>query len=128
MERNRLSLLALLLPAALSAQTMTDGEALDQMRYDVQYLASDRLEGREAGTPGEKLAVDYVVAKYGNVGLMPYGDSATYLQASPSTLSPCSVLPTRCSRSAHLQGEGSPPCLQQQRRTAHQGGEGLLWY
>jgi hypothetical protein len=81
MERNRLSLLALLLPAALSAQTMTDGEALDQMRYDVQYLASDRLEGREAGTPGEKLAVDYVVAKYGNVGLMPYGDSATYLQA-----------------------------------------------
>ncbi|HMC98013.1 MAG TPA: hypothetical protein VKG92_10175, partial [Flavobacteriales bacterium] len=47
----------------------------------MKYLASDLLEGRETGTPGEKLAVDYIAAKFGNVGLMPYGDSATYLQA-----------------------------------------------
>ena len=74
-------LAALVSPYLLSAQTMPDAEVLDQMRYDVKYLASDLLEGREAGTPGEKLAVDYVAAKFGNMGLMPYGDSATYLQA-----------------------------------------------
>lgn len=64
-----------------SAQLLSDAEALDQMRFDVQYLASDLLEGREAGTKGEELAVDYIKAKFGNVGLMPYGDAATYVQS-----------------------------------------------
>lgn len=64
----------------IHAQTMPDADALDQMRYDVKYLASDLLEGREAGTPGERLAVDYIAAKFGNVGLMPYGADAGYLQ------------------------------------------------
>ncbi len=73
---------ALLLGATLPAmaQLQSDQDALDQMKYDVQYLASDRLEGREAGMPGEKLAVDYIAAKFGNVGLMPYGENASYLQ------------------------------------------------
>ena len=38
------------------------------MKYDVKYLASDLLEGRETGMPGEKLAVDYIAGKFGNVG------------------------------------------------------------
>ncbi len=72
---------ALMSPNLLLAQQMPDADVLDQMRFDVKYLASDLLEGREAGMPGEKLAVDYVAAKFGNVGLMPYGDSATYVQS-----------------------------------------------
>ncbi|MEO8590284.1 MAG: M28 family peptidase [Flavobacteriales bacterium] len=79
--RSVLLLLVVVSPCALRAQLMPDADVLDQMRYDVKYLASDRLEGRETGTPGEKLAVDYIAAKFGNVGLMPYGDRATYLQA-----------------------------------------------
>ena len=75
---------------------MPDADVLDQMRYDVKYLSSDRLEGREAGTPGEKLAVDYIAAKYGNVGLMPYGDNATYVQAftfnAPPKLGPTNAM------------------------------------
>lgn len=73
---------ALLLGASLPAmaQLQSDQDALDQMKYDVQYLASDLLEGREAGMPGEQLAVDYIAAKFGNVGLMPYGENASYLQ------------------------------------------------
>lgn len=69
--------------AALTAQAQlrSDADLLEQMRYDVQYLASDLLEGREAGTRGEKLAVDYIAGKFGNAGLMPYGDSATYIQS-----------------------------------------------
>ena len=75
------TLLLFALPPVLFAQLQSDADALDQMRYDVKYLASEQLEGREAGTPGERLAADYIVAKFGNVGLMPYGDSASYLQA-----------------------------------------------
>lgn len=70
-----------LLPALAHAQLKSDADVLDQMRYDVQYLASDLLEGREAGTKGEKLAVDYIAGKFGNIGLMPYGDSASYIQS-----------------------------------------------
>ncbi len=82
MNAIRTSLIALaLLPQVVLAQLRSDPDVLDQMRNDVRYLASDLLEGREAGTPGEKLAVDYIAAKFGNVGLMPYGDSATYLQS-----------------------------------------------
>jgi hypothetical protein len=70
-----------LLSCSEHAQLKSDADVLDQMRYDVQYLASDLLEGREAGTKGEKLAVDYIAGKFGGIGLMPYGDSATYIQS-----------------------------------------------
>ena len=74
-------LVALLVaPLAAPAQLMPDADVLDQMKYDVKYLASDLLEGREAGTEGERKAVEYIAAKFGNVGLMPYGDKASYLQ------------------------------------------------
>jgi len=76
-----LSALFLGAPLLLSAQLQSDADARDQMKYDVKYLASDLLEGREAGTAGERLAVEYIAAKFGNVGLMPYGDSASYVQA-----------------------------------------------
>lgn len=79
--RKTLLLAALAFGGSAMAQLLSDAEALDQMRFDVRYLASDLLEGREAGTKGEQLAVDYIKAKFGNVGLMPYGDQATYVQA-----------------------------------------------
>ena len=58
------------------------------MKYDVQYLASDLLEGREAGTKGERLAAEYIRQKFSTIGLMPYGDSATYLQKFNFTAPP----------------------------------------
>lgn len=73
--------LLLLASAPMHAQLLGDQEARDQMKYDVQYLASDLLEGREAGTKGERMAGDYIVQKMASIGLMPYGDSATYRQA-----------------------------------------------
>lgn len=38
-------LLLLLVPTLTHAQQKSDADVLDQMRYDVQYLASDLLEG-----------------------------------------------------------------------------------
>jgi hypothetical protein len=83
-----LLLAALYTPVIGHAQLQGDSDARDQMKYDVKYLASDLLEGREAGTEGERKAVDYIAAKFGNVGLMPYGDNATYLQAFNFKLDP----------------------------------------
>ena len=81
MHSRPLLIASLCVPLLASAQLMPDADAKDQMKYDVKYLASDLLEGRETGMPGEKLAVDYIARKFGNVGLMPYGDKASYLQA-----------------------------------------------
>ena len=47
------------------------------------YLASDELEGREAGTPGYDLAAAYVSSRFREIGLTPAGDGGTYYQTVP---------------------------------------------
>ncbi len=39
----------------------------------VQFLAGDKLAGRDTGSPGERAAGDYVVARFENAGLKPGG-------------------------------------------------------
>src|SRR4051812_20874058 len=57
----------LLATTALSAQTTVASKT----KAHVEYLASDRLEGREAGTPSERLAGDYIAAQLARVGANP---------------------------------------------------------
>ena len=40
-----------------------------QLVDDVTYLASDELEGRETGTEGERLAADYLLTRFKDIGL-----------------------------------------------------------
>ena len=54
---------------------------LANMQTHIAYLASDKLEGRRTGTAGEKLAYEYISAEFSKTGLLPMGDSGTYLQA-----------------------------------------------
>lgn len=56
-------------------------KSVARMRKSVDYLASDRLEGRRTGTAGEKLAYDYISNEFNKAGLSPLGDSGTFLQA-----------------------------------------------
>ncbi len=49
----------------------------------VQHLASDKLGGRNAGSPGHKMAADYVAAQFSKAGLSPCGDAGTFLQRVP---------------------------------------------
>ncbi|RZK45488.1 MAG: peptidase M28, partial [Pedobacter sp.] len=50
------------------------------IRKDITYLADDKLLGRLPGTPGYKMAVDYVVERFKEIGLTPAGDSGTFIQ------------------------------------------------
>jgi len=54
-----------------------------RMRTDVQYLASDKLEGRGVGTNGEKLATDYLAAELKKAGAQPAGEGGGYFQSVP---------------------------------------------
>ncbi len=60
-------------------------KALEQVRPEaikahIAYLADDRLLGRQAGTPGYQLAVDYVTQQLQALGVQPAGEGGTYVQ------------------------------------------------
>jgi len=63
----------LALPISALAQTsygeLYEGERATQMRADVEYLASDALAGRGAGTEGEDLAAEYISKRFSEMGL-----------------------------------------------------------
>ena len=58
---------------------LTKGEITPaDMRQHVTYLASDELDGRLTGTPGEKLATQYVADVFKGIGLEAYGDEGWF--------------------------------------------------
>jgi len=58
----------------------TDKVIITNLQTEINYLASDSLEGRRTGTNGEKLAYEYLVNEFTKVGLIPKGNNNTYLQ------------------------------------------------
>lgn len=66
-----------------SAQRLkkSDKTIIENLKSEIGFLASDRLEGRRTGTPGEKLAYEYLADQFKNLGLLPKGDNNTFLQA-----------------------------------------------
>jgi hypothetical protein len=51
---------------------------------DIFVLASDSLQGRRSGSPGEKKAGDYIISEFSEAGLQPLGnDSGSYIQSLP---------------------------------------------
>jgi len=63
-------------------QNKADRQLMKNLKLHVQYLASDVLEGRRAGSEGEQKAVDYIIAQYEAAGIQPMGTKG-YLQAFP---------------------------------------------
>ena len=52
----------------------------DDVRIHLKYLASEAMEGRLTGTPGEQLATDYAARVFESLGLEPAGDDGTWFQ------------------------------------------------
>jgi aminopeptidase YwaD len=52
------------------------------LRSHIEYLASDKLEGRRTGTEGESLAAEYIASTFQRAGLQPKGTEG-YLQPFP---------------------------------------------
>lgn len=51
---------------------------LRDMRRDVEFLASDKLEGRMTGSPGEKKAAAYIAKRMKKSGLSPAGNNGFF--------------------------------------------------
>jgi hypothetical protein len=67
------------LEAPTAATTTPDFTEAD-MRQHINYLASDALQGRLTGTPGEQAATQYVADLFQSWGLQPAGDDDTWFQ------------------------------------------------
>jgi hypothetical protein len=77
-----------------SAQTCPDAATLTRdltlPLSAVRFLADDALNGRLAGSDGERCAGDYLAAEFRRLGLQAAGDNGTYFQSLPlaSALNP----------------------------------------
>lgn len=61
--------LAFSFPALAQKIKKADKIILANLETHIRYLADDKLEGRRAGTPGEKLASNYISTEFHNAGL-----------------------------------------------------------
>ena len=73
----------LLLTTFAHAQRLrkADKAVIENLKAHISYLADDKLEGRRAGTEGEKLAREYIGRQFQQIGLTPKGDQDTWFQA-----------------------------------------------
>lgn len=68
-------------PAPLEPSAPPTAIAPAAVEAHLRFLASDLLEGREAGTRGFDLAAEYVAAQFRELGLEPAGDPLSYFQS-----------------------------------------------
>ena len=84
MKRLFIAILAL---STLSTQAQklkkADKVIVENLKSHVGYLADDRLEGRRAGTEGERKAMEYISGEFSKIGLLPKGENGGYTQAFP---------------------------------------------
>jgi hypothetical protein len=50
------------------------------IKKHINYLASDKLEGRGSGTIGEMKAGDYIIKQFTKIGLKPLGENGSFRQ------------------------------------------------
>ena len=58
-----------------------DKAIVQSLKSHIEFLASDKLQGRRAGTAGEALAAEYISKQFQLAGLQPKGDQNSWLQA-----------------------------------------------
>ncbi len=59
----------------------SDRVIVENLKSSIHFLADDKLEGRRAGTDGEKKASEFIISQYKAAGLLQKGDRDTYLQS-----------------------------------------------
>jgi hypothetical protein len=59
----------------------SDKVVIENLKKEISYLASDELQGRRTGTPGEKMAYEYLSTQFEKAGLLPKGDSNSFIQS-----------------------------------------------
>ena len=75
--------LAVAATASAQAPSTAEQDIAHRVRADVEFLASDDLEGRETGSRGYAIAAEYVASQFRAIGLEPAGDNGSWFQQVP---------------------------------------------
>ncbi len=65
---------------ARKAEAKADQQVLTALQNHIVFLSDDKLEGRRTGTPGEKLAYEYIYSQFALAGIAAKGENGTFLQ------------------------------------------------
>jgi hypothetical protein len=52
----------------------------DDLQADVRFLASDAMQGRRTGTPGNRQAAEFIASRFDRAGLTALGPNGSYFQ------------------------------------------------
>lgn len=75
--------MALAGPAAAQQPPEAAQRSAEHVRAHIGFLASDLLQGREAGSEGFDIAAQYVASQFAQLGLKPAGANGTWFQPVP---------------------------------------------
>ena len=64
-----LAIAILAISTVAQRRTTTSVPSVERLRSHVEYLASDKLEGRRTGTAGANLAAEYIAREFSRYGL-----------------------------------------------------------
>ncbi len=94
----KLPLVFFLLTGMAAVAQQSNTKMIKQIKKDVNFLASDALEGRRTGTYGEMKAAKYIAAKFKQAGLSSIDSFTNYLQTftvkEKKQISPASFITT----------------------------------
>jgi len=74
---------ALLLSVAVQAADTSDQQLQNRLRAHIEFLADDRMRGRQPGSDGYNIAANYVASQFRQMGLLPAGNDGSYFQQVP---------------------------------------------
>lgn len=81
-QATRLLMLYLILSVALSASARNrrHDRLLDRIRGEMEFMASDAMQGRGSGTHDELVTAVYLASELRGMGISPMGDKGGYIQ------------------------------------------------
>ncbi len=100
--------------SARQAAVPTSGDpavSATRIRADIEFLADDLLEGREAGTRGHELAARYAAASLKAAGYAPGADDGTYFQEVPFIDNNYAIWETPSSSLSTMRKRCGPPTM-----------------
>lgn len=84
MKKSILFIFVLFLSCIIHSQTNdNEQKAIARLKADLEFLASDAMEGREATTNSENITAQYLVAEMKKIGLSPINKDGSFIQRIP---------------------------------------------
>jgi len=71
------------LTPSLQAADTSDKQLENRLRAHIEFLADDRMRGRQPGSDGYNIAANYVASQFLQMGLLPAGTDGGYFQQVP---------------------------------------------